>query len=125
MMVMAHSFAAVAILPATQNYPVVITLATIVLLVSSLGHTLWRYAWLRSAQSVVSLRLTGKHVCQARLLSDDCLDYTIDNGTFVAPYLTVLCLKTNRYLQRRTVVILPDGIDSESFRQLRVWLRWK
>jgi len=125
MMVMAHGFAAVAILPTTLNYPVVVTTGTILLLVSSLAHTLWRHAWLRSAQSVVSLHLKDKNTCQVRLLSNDCLDYLIDASTFVAPYLTVLSLKTNRYFQRRTIVILPDSLDEESFRQLRVWLRWK
>ncbi|SCZ86352.1 conserved hypothetical protein [Nitrosomonas mobilis] len=122
---MAHGFAAAAILPTILDYPVAITLVTILLLVSSLAHTLWRHVWLQSAQSVVSLRLTGKDICEVRLLSNDYLNYMIDAGTFVAPYLTVLSLKTNRCFQRRTIVILPDSVDRESFRQLRVWLRWK
>ncbi len=52
-------------------------------------------------------------------------------SSFVAPYLTVLELKplsTRKLWQRfrtRCVVILPDGIDVEEFRQLRVLLRWK
>lgn len=52
-------------------------------------------------------------------------------SSFVAPYLTVLELKPlgfQKLWQRfspRSVVILPDGIDKEEFRQLRVLLRWK
>lgn len=122
---MAHGFAAAAILPTILNYPVTITIATMLLLMSSLAHNVWRHAWLQSAQSVVSLRLTGKNACEVRLLSNNRLNYMIDAGTFVAPYLTVLSLKTNRCFQRRTIVILPDSVDRESFRQLRVWLRWK
>lgn len=53
------------------------------------------------------------------------MDTVIDAATFVAPYMTVLCLKTDRTFRRRTVAILPDSIDGEVFRQLRVWLRWK
>lgn len=124
-MLMAHGFTLVAILPATLNYPAVITIGTILLLGSSLAYTLRRYAWLRSAQSVLSLHLTGKNTCQVCLLSNDCLEYLIDASTFVAPYLTVLSLKTNHFFRRRTVVILPDSVDQESFMQLRVWLRWK
>ncbi len=124
-MLMAHGFTLVAILPATLNYPAVITIGVILLLGSSLAYTLRRYAWLQSAQSVVSLLLTDKNTCQACLLSNDCLDCRIDASTFVAPYLTVLSLKTNHFFRRRTVVILPDSVDQELFRQLRVWLRWK
>lgn len=121
---MAHGFAAAAILPAIQNHPVMITLV-VMLLAGSLAHTLWRYAWLKSAQSVVSLRLTGKNTCEVHLSSNHLLNYTIDAGTFVAPCLTVLSLKTSRFFQRRTIVILPDSIDPDAFRQLRIWLRWK
>lgn len=53
------------------------------------------------------------------------MDTVIDAATFVAPYMTVLCLKTDRTFWRRTVAILPDSIDGEVFRQLRVWLQWK
>ncbi|MDT8363217.1 MAG: protein YgfX [Nitrosomonas sp.] len=126
LMLMAHGFAAVVFLPMTLNYPVVITVCAILLLTLSLVYYLQRYAWLLSAQSIVSLHLTARTTCQVRLLSNDCLDCAIDVGTtFVAPYLTVLSLKTNRIFRRRTVVILPDSVDPESFRQLRVWLRWK
>jgi toxin CptA len=52
-------------------------------------------------------------------------------SSFVAPYLTVLELKPLgagglwQRFRTRSVVILPDGIDAEEFRQLRVLLRWK
>jgi toxin CptA len=64
-------------------------------------------------------------------------------SSFVAPYLTVLELRPlepsagssgtgirewwrKRWKHRpRSVVILPDAIDAEAFRQLRVLLRWK
>lgn len=125
-MLTAHGFTLVAILPATLNYPAVITIGVILLLGSNLAYTLRRYAWLQSKQSVVALNLAGKNTCQASLLSNDCLEYHIDDASsFVAPYLTVLSLKGARFFDRRTVVILPDSIDQEAFRQLRVWLRWK
>jgi len=47
----------------------------------------------------------------------------------VTPYLTVLHFheKDAPLLRRffaRHVVVLPDALDKESYRQLRVWLRW-
>ena len=56
---------------------------------------------------------------------------TLLGSSFVEPYLTVLelkplePLKSWRRFSSRSVVILPDGIDAEGFRQLRVLLRWK
>jgi toxin CptA len=47
----------------------------------------------------------------------------------VTPYLTIVHFQTQQLdLIRRLlfshVVILPDMVDAESYRQLRVWLRW-
>lgn len=48
---------------------------------------------------------------------------------FVSPYLTVLNLKPTLnqhrwFRQRYAVVILPDAIDNEQYRRLRVLLKW-
>lgn len=45
-------------------------------------------------------------------------------SSFVTAYLTVLNLKTGTSRWRRNLLLTPDRVDAEAFRQLRVWLRW-
>lgn len=45
-------------------------------------------------------------------------------SSFVAAYLTVLNLKIVTSPWRRNILITPDRVDADAFRQLRVWLRW-
>jgi len=49
---------------------------------------------------------------------------TVLSSSFVAPYLTVLNLQEIESGRRFSAVLLADNTQSESFRQLRVWLRW-
>jgi toxin CptA len=109
------------------------------LLVISLVFYLRRYALLRSPGSVSSLEVTDEMVCTLNTREGGQIACTLLGSSFVAPYLTVLDLnplkidKTGaspRQLSQyfyfsRSVVILPDGINPEEFRQLRVLLRWK
>jgi hypothetical protein len=46
------------------------------------------------------------------------------DGSFVAPWLTILRWRPSGALFDRTIVILPDMLGRESFRRLRVVLRW-
>ena len=41
-----------------------------------------------------------------------------------AAWLAVLSLRDARGL-RRTAVVLPDALDPDAFRRLRMWLRWR
>lgn len=45
-------------------------------------------------------------------------------SSFVAAYLTVLNLKISGSRWRRNMLLTPDRVDGDVFRQLRVWLRW-
>ena len=57
------------------------------------------------------------------------VDVSVTADSVVTPYLTVV-----RFYQKNAailscvfsfkMVILPDSLDAESYRQLRVWLRW-
>lgn len=42
----------------------------------------------------------------------------------VSPFLIVLNIAPKGVRRARSVIILPDSLDAESFRQLRVQLRW-
>ncbi len=41
-----------------------------------------------------------------------------------APWLAVLVLR-DADGRRRSAVVLPDGVEADAFRRLRVWLRWR
>lgn len=107
------------------------------LLVVSLVFYVRRYALLRSPDSISGLELTNEMVCTVETKGGDRTACALLGSSFVAPYLTVLELMPLRLSRdeqaprswrsyfSRSVVILPDGIDPEEFRQLRVSLRWK
>jgi toxin CptA len=48
----------------------------------------------------------------------------ISGDSFVTPYLTVLNLKPEGARFAHALVILPDSLEAESFRRLRVRLKW-
>ena len=45
------------------------------------------------------------------------------DGSFVSPWLTILRWRPVGALRDRTIVILPDMLDADAFRALRVFLR--
>ena len=120
-----------------------------VILTLSLSFHLRRYALLRSPASVTGLELSDKMTCTLELRRGERIACSVLGSSFVAPYLTVLELKPLKTLDSgesmpsltpsvlstplspprlflgRSVAILPDGIDAEEFRRLRVLLRWK
>ena len=94
----------------------------LLLLLSLLLH-LRQLAWLSAASAVVKLKLEG-----------DVLELTLKNGkqlteyflqsSFVSPSLTILNARPRDGYWSRSTIILPDSMDSESFRELRVRLKW-
>jgi len=105
--------------------PISVKLLGICVLAASLVFYLRLYALLKSAESVVAIELSEAMQCTLETRGAKHLSCVILGSTFVAPYLVVLNLKPqNKYLGC-SVVILPDSIDGEEFRRLRVLLRWK
>jgi toxin CptA len=56
-------------------------------------------------------------------------DLSVTDDSVVTPSLTVMVYhQKNATLMSRVfcarLIILPDALDAESYRQLRVWLRW-
>lgn len=119
------------------------------ILILSLFFHLRRYALLRSPASVTGLELSDEMICTLELRRGERIACSVLGSSFVAPYLTVIELRALKILASgesmssltpsalltprpparifsgRSVAILPDGIDAETFRQLRVMLRWK
>ena len=95
------------------------------MLASSLALTLCRYAWLVSPRSFVVLELSDTLEIEAAERSGRRIAGTVLGTTFVAPWLIVINFKVEGHHLPHTAVILPDAVDQDGFRALRVWLRWR
>lgn len=102
-----------------------IKLTVTVALIISLIYYLRQDALLTANSAVIAFELSDEMQCTLTTRSGESIVCSILSSTFVAPYLTVLNLKPAEKLFMFSVVILPDSINAEEFRQLRVWLRWK
>ncbi|MHB1100592.1 MAG: protein YgfX [Burkholderiales bacterium] len=104
--------------------PISAKLPLVMLLAFSMVYSILRYALIKLPDSIVSLKLEEKS-CKFSMRGGSEKICAFHGSTYVSPYLTVLNLKEEGRRLMKSVVILPDAIDREEFRQLRVWLRWK
>ncbi|MDO9282703.1 MAG: hypothetical protein Q7T88_10020 [Methylotenera sp.] len=79
--------------------------------------------------SLLALNVNVKNELQLTCRDGEKLVAVVYADSVVTPYLTIVHFQTQQLdLIRRLlfshVVILPDMVDAESYRQLRVWLRW-
>jgi toxin CptA len=83
----------------------------------------------RSNTAIVSISLhhDGRSDCRCEFQTKDgeLHEAALLGTSFVAPYLTVLNLKPANSRLARHVVMLPDNVDGENFRKLRVLLKWR
>lgn len=94
------------------------------LLLFNLTYTVTHQAWRRWPSSVVALQFErdGGVIIECR--NGGVQEARVLGSSFVAPYLTIVLLKPIAHWRTRAVVILPDAVAPELFRQLRVWLKW-
>jgi toxin CptA len=121
MLIAAHGATLAALFPLAFPIWAKTALAFFVLL--SLGYHLWREAWLSTPSATVALMLESDQVVLTTR-SGKQITGKILRDSLVTPYLTVLNILPQGARFARGVVILPDSLDAESFRQLRVWLKW-
>lgn len=121
-LIVAHCAAAFLIWTLSVSFG--IKLIGLLILIVSLYFYLKHDALLSFAYSAVSLRFSDS-VCTLKMVNGQTVACTILGSTFVSSYLTVLILHSKQWRFTRSVVILPDAIDPEEFRRLRVMLRWK
>ncbi|WP_411182366.1 protein YgfX [Nitrosomonas sp. Is37] len=108
------------------DWSIFIKLIGTILLAISLYLYLRYHALLLSPRSIVSLHFSEDgSTCTAQTQSNEHITFIVKSDTFVTPYLTVLSMKSPYSIFPRNIVIFPDGINAEKFRQLRIWLRWK
>lgn len=119
-LILAYSVAMLALLP--LSLPAWALIPLCLLLLFSLWLHLRQVAWLSSPSAVVKLKLEGE-VLELTLRNKQQRTEQILPSSFVSPFLTILNLRGDSYWPR-SVIILPDCMDSDSFRQLRVGLKW-
>lgn len=114
----------VAVLTALLPLPVWGKGFCILVVISAAAYSFNKYAWLRMPQSITALEVgsRGKFRCFAG--AHDWRDAEVLGSSFVTPWLTVLNLRLPGKRLAQHVVVLPDAVDSDAFRHLRVWLRW-
>ena len=77
----------------------------------------------RLAQThIVALRVNIKGEFSVQQRGGEWLVASVLVSSFVMPWLTILQLKIAD--KREYLVLLPDALDADDFRRLRVWLRW-
>lgn len=104
-------------------FPLWVKTALTFLLLLNLGYQLRRAAWLSAPSAAVALKLEGELALLTTRAGEQ-LSGQILRDSLVTPHLTVLNVLSQGARLARSVVILPDSLDAEAFRQLRVWLKW-
>lgn len=109
------------------------------IIVTSAIYTVLFHGLLLLPWSCVALNINTKNQLQLIRKDGKPLEVTVQAHSVVLPYLTVLNCQYGidsqaqaSFLRRsfarcfitRSLIILPDALDAEKYRQLRVWLRW-
>lgn len=78
----------------------------------------------RALAAVRSLRLDRSGVIVLVRRNGSSVSGTVRDGSFVAPWLTILRWRPQGGRWDRSLVLLPDAADAEAMRKIRVILRW-
>jgi len=107
-----------------------IKLLLVAAIVSSATYAVFGYGLLLFPWSAVALTVNVKNELQiTRRDGVQLSDLSVCADSVVTPYLTVIHVYAKnaplwRRIFTRHLIVLPDAVDAESYRQLRVWLRW-
>ena len=105
--------------------PIGLKLVTTLVFCVSLVFYLKRNAWLAAPNSIIALEIMEDCACAIETHSGKRLDCILLPTSYVSASLTILNLRADGEMLARHIVILPDSINPEDFRKLRVLLRWK
>lgn len=94
-------------------------------LVASLVFNVRQSALLRTADAVIGLEIASDDKFSIQTQRGGWIECEVLGSTYVISFLTILNLKRTDSGRITRAVILPDSLDAEDFRKLRVWLRWK
>ena len=100
-------------------------IVAVLLLLASLIYHVRRDAMRTSRNAILALKISPECRCSVQVRSGDWFEAQLLSTSFVSHYLTILNLRFDHVRLVKHVVILPDAIEAEQFRQLRVLLRWR
>jgi len=118
----AHAAAAGAVL--IVEFPIWLKIVLVLIIGASCGVYLYGTALLLSSTAVVGLEISDDGVLSFQMRCGEWCTGRLLGSSFVSPHLTVLNIGIEGKFFARHVVILPDCVDAEDFRRLRVRLRW-
>ena len=121
MLIAAHGITIAILFPLA--FPIWAKTALIILVLFSMGYHLRREAWLSAPSATVALLIEDDLAVLTKRNGDQ-LTGNILRDSLVTPFLTVLNVLPQGARISQSIVILPDSMNAESFRQLRVWLKW-
>ena len=122
-LLLGHIAAAVCVLIVVMPLWLQALLAIVLLL--NLIYALSYQAWRRWPASIVGLQFERDGVAMVEYRNGAVRAARVLGSSFVAPYLTIVLLKADQRWRTNAVVILPDAVEPDLFRQLRVWLKWR
>jgi len=83
-----------------------------------------RHALLRMPDAIVGIEISSDDVLSVQTRRGEWLESEVLGSSYVVSFLAILNLRETASRKSRRVVVLPDSMAAEDFRQLRVWLRW-
>lgn len=116
--------AAVLGLTLVMPLPWSVRLALVLALTASLAYHLAQHALRCLPGSVTGLKLAADGTFSIRFGAAEWMPVEVLGTSFVKPELTVLHLRMEGRRLVNYVVVVPDALDAEIFRALRVWLLW-
>lgn len=131
LLVIAHLMAVAVVW--SLELPLAVHIGLKLAIAASLGWALAKNGWFGYGRTAVSLRIepAGKSgetdAIEVRLRNGKTVRGQVVEGSFVAPYLTVVRYRAagaRRFGIDKSVLILRDSLDREQFRVLRVRLKW-
>jgi toxin CptA len=117
-----HLAAALTLIPLELGLHAKAALA--VAIAASLAHCLWRYSLLKSRLSVIAIELTDRENAAVQFTDGLWREARVLGTSYVSPLLTVINLRLPAHRFARHSIVVPDNIDPDDFRRLRVILRW-
>jgi toxin CptA len=117
-----HFAAGVTLLPLALSTDLRVVIATVITL--SLLRSIWVHAMLRAEHSIIAIAIEDQKSCILHTRGGAMLPARILGSTYVTPVLTVINVKPTGTYFAHHILLLPDSIEPEEFRELRTLLRW-
>jgi hypothetical protein len=98
--------------------------AAIAAVIALAAEALWSVAARRGRRGVRAARIDRFGAIEVRTANGASRTGAVRPGSFVAPWLTLVRWRPRGAWLDRTFVVLPDMLETEPFRHLRVVLKW-